>query len=476
MLSSGIAYDVVADGMDHVIEGNIAMRGELSKTSALFGTVMNNFSDQFDRFPSDAEKMEHLADVFAYSTKKYQMTGPLISEAFSYAVSPMKEWGMAVEEGLAIIGLLHNAGIRGSMAGTAMLATHRQLFKAEKELGVEFKRNADGSYEFSNVLEALHEKYGDNIADNDELKRKLQEAFGDEGKKAIIALWGMEDALRGDSKAMKETVGVARDMAQAFEEASGAKLERLSDQWRVFTASLTKESDVVDWAVESLTDLVGALDDMPDWAKELAATGMAVGGVAGSVAGPVMMGAGTLMQYRMAKGIKGLAGAGGLGGAMPVYETNPAAMEAGGIGGKAGAAGAAGAAGKKGVGVNILGIAPWVTLGVYAMTAKPGEGILMGEEEKAALAAGKEARERHTTAEGKVDWEAIIAESPGGGKIPKRFSWFEDPNVLGPPKEVSKTENFNININTINTQATDGAELAGELKKQARRTGKRKSP
>jgi hypothetical protein len=43
-------------------------------------------------------------------------------------------------------------------------------------------------------------------------------------------------------------------------------------------------------------------------------------------------------------------------------------------------------------------------------------------------------------------------------------------------EEVSKTENFNININTINTQATDGAELAGELKKQARRTGKKKSP
>jgi hypothetical protein len=330
---------------------------------------MNNFSDQFDRFPSDAEKLEHLADVFAYATKKYQMTGPLIAQAFSYMAPTMKEWGIEVEGGVAVLGELHNAGIRGSMAGTAFNATMRQALNVQDELGIKIERSADGTYDFAGMMEQLTEKYGDNIVGNIELQKKLQKTFGDEGKKVIVALWNIDEAIRSNTEGMKKNKGMAHDMAKAYEEISGAKLEKLGDSWRVFTASLMKDSDVVDWAVESLTDLVGALDDMPDWAKELAATGMAVGGVAGSVAGPVMMGVGTLMQYRMAKGIKGLAGAGGLGGAMPVYETNPAAM------GGAGAAGAAGAAGKAGVVGTVARYA-----GPAALGASAGAGILKMED------------------------------------------------------------------------------------------------
>ncbi|HUU57429.1 MAG TPA: phage tail tape measure protein [bacterium] len=473
--SAGLTEEQMWAGAPHAIEAALATEGEYRETAKTMGMITNNFRKDLAALDTEAERFGHIGDIMGIATREFAITGPSIAQGFAYATGPAKEWGMSLEETTATLGALNTAGLEGGMAGTALMATHRNLLKAEKDLGIQIKKNADGSYSYVNVLDAIAEKYGENIQENDELKKKLQETFGDEGKKAIVYLLDQRDRIREVTKAMREEKGVAREMMRAVNETDAAKVERLGDSWKVFTSSLMKDSDVVDWAVDSLTDLVGALDDMPDWAKELVAGGMAVGGVAGSIGGPLMTGYGALMQYRMAKGIKGLAGAGGLG-ATRVFETNPAALEAGGIGGKAGAAGAAGAVGKKGIGVRILEIAPWVTLGIYAMTAKPGEGILMSKEEKGALAKGKEAREKYTTKEGKTDWERIIAESPSGGKVPKRYSWFKDPSALGTPKEVSKTENVTVNINTVNTKAADGATLANELKAQARRTGKKKSP
>jgi TP901 family phage tail tape measure protein len=479
LLSSGIAYDTVADGMDHVIEGNIAMRGELSETSKLFGTVINNFSDQLDQFETDGDKIEHVADIFAYATKKYMMTGPAIAESMSYAAPTMKEWNMEVEEGVAVLGALHNAGIEGGRAGTAFSATMRQMLKVEDELGITIKRNADGTYDFAETMEELREKYGDNIAGNTELQKKLQETFGDEGKRAVVALWTLSDAISSDTEAMKKNKGMAHDMARGYEEISGAKLERLSDQWRTFTASLMDDSDSVDWAVGSLTDLVQTLDALPDWAKELAATGMAVGGVAGSIAGPLMTAYGGIMQWRLAKGIKGL-GAGGLGGPMPVYETNPAAL-GGGAAGVAGTAAKTGFMGKAG----IFGIAAGLAAGKVAV-----DDFLLSRAQKGLF--GKEyiaGFGERTKMFGKAAWETGKAWDPLAGKwgyseeMGKawRNVWltetFRTEKVREEKaKEVSSSENVTINIDTINTQAKDGAELASELKRQARRAGQRKSP
>ncbi|MGD8719597.1 MAG: phage tail tape measure protein [Candidatus Zixiibacteriota bacterium] len=475
MLSSGIAYDTVADGMDHVIEGNIAMRGELSETSKLFGTVINNFGDQLDQFETDGEKMEHVADIFAYATKKYMMTGPAIAESMSYAAPTMKEWNMEVEEGVAVLGALHNAGIEGGRAGTAFAATMRQMLEVEDKLGITIKRNADGTYDFAGTMEELRKKYGENIAGNTELQKKLQETFGDEGKRAIVALWTMGDAIDANTEAMKKNKGMAHDMAQAYERTSGAKLEKLAKSWNFFTASLMDDSASVDWAVKSLTELVAALDGMPDWAKDLVAGGMAVGGVAGSVAGPLMTGYGALMQYKMAKGI-------GAAGATRVFETNPAAMEGGGV-----ATGAAGTAAKSGFlgKAGLFGLATGLMAGKVAVDdfiLKKAQKGLFGKEYVAGFG-------ERTKMFGKAAWETGKAWNPLAGSWgvseESRKAWrdvyltetFRTEQVREEKaKEVSKTENLTININNVNTQAKDGAALASELKKQARRTGKRKSP
>lgn len=475
MLSSGMAYDMVADGMDHVIEGNIAMRGELRETSALFGTVMNNFSDQFDRFPSDAEKLEHLADIFAYATKKYQMTGPLISQAFSYMAPTMKEWGMSVEEGVAVLGELHNAGIRGGMAGTAFNATMRQMLNVQDELGIKIKRSADGTYDFAGTMEQLREEYGDNIVGNIELQKQLQKTFGDEGKKVIVALWTQDKAIRSNTDAMKKNKGAAHDMAKAYEEISGARLEELSDSWRVFTASLMKDSGAVDWAVESLTDLVQTLEAMPDWAKELAAVGMAAGGVAGSVAGPAMMAFGGVMQWKLAKGIKGL----GAAGATRVFETNPAAMESGGGGGLV-----------KGVGKKAGWLAP--VAGVAGPIAAAAASALVGgfAGYKIAQPLTERIAGRKLTTRGFEETPEKKAEGPIGDILRTHFKlqglMLEPLGVgkLARKIPVSGTEKAgDVNISggiTVNTQAKDAdsiaAEIAAAIKRQVKRTGARQSP
>jgi len=461
MASIGIDVDTFEESADTILWANTAMRGNAEDTAKAVGMAYSNFGKNLPG-KTEGDKIKYVADMFARITQISPETGPALALGMRYAIAPMKTWAMSLEEGVATLGLLSKQGLEAEMAGTALMATHRQLLEAEDKLNLQFKKNADGTYAFANVIEALHKKYGDNIADNKKAKAAIADAFGDEGSRAIMALWGMEDALRATTKEMKNSKGSAEDMAKALEGTSGAKLERLSDSWTIFKGSLMKDNKVVDHAVDQLTKLMDALNELPDWARTLVGTGMAVGGVAGSVAGPAMTGYSMLMQYRLAKGIKGLAGTGGLG-AAPVYETNPAAMGGGGV---------AGAAAKKGGVLGKVGrYAGWAGVGGLAAyaTGKATGGLPMG--------GGKTYHEELTKMLGGHETLAYLL----GGTTPGMAMAAGKGVYESGKKVVERAGDVNISggIN-ITTQAKDAnsiaAEIAAAIKRQVKRTGARQSP
>ena len=125
-----------------------------------------------------AEDLTRVADVIALTTARTNVNLGEIGESFSYAASTVAPLNSTLEETAAVIGLLGNAGVKGSRAGTfyrqsltalargsvaaedALGGTARVLSKQTKtlnRLGVEIKDGEGNLRNFVDILEELKE-------------------------------------------------------------------------------------------------------------------------------------------------------------------------------------------------------------------------------------------------------------------------------------------------------------------------------
>ena len=81
-----------------------------------------------------AEELERAADVLATTTAKSNTNLTDLATAMSYAAPSARAMGMEIEETSALLGSMANAGIKGSMAGTALRRTFSALAKGSKTL------------------------------------------------------------------------------------------------------------------------------------------------------------------------------------------------------------------------------------------------------------------------------------------------------------------------------------------------------
>lgn len=90
-------------------------------------------SDDLTAFGLKAEDAAHMADVFAYTITNSNTTVELMGETMKYAAPVAKAFGTTMEETAALIGLMANAGIKGSQAGTSLRAGFLRLAGPPKQ-------------------------------------------------------------------------------------------------------------------------------------------------------------------------------------------------------------------------------------------------------------------------------------------------------------------------------------------------------
>jgi len=115
-------------------------------------------------FGYEAKDSTRITDIFMEGVRNAQITTAELSESFKYVAPVAKQLGMSLEETTAVIGMLGDAGIRGSMAGTSLrrallnlAAPTAQQKEMLDKLGV---RVTDASGKFvgmASVLDQLNE-------------------------------------------------------------------------------------------------------------------------------------------------------------------------------------------------------------------------------------------------------------------------------------------------------------------------------
>jgi len=137
-------------------------------------------SATINQFGLGADEATRVADVLAATANSSFNTLEQLGEALSYAGPAAADANMSLEETAAILGTLGNAGIHGSMAGSALrrllTMSGAQAEKFKEIFGVSFKDAEGNTRPLIDALSEVHEATKD--LGTAERAKKFDEAFG----------------------------------------------------------------------------------------------------------------------------------------------------------------------------------------------------------------------------------------------------------------------------------------------------------
>ena len=267
------AYQMASAGLNDVqaiAATETAMRtaratmGDSADAAALIAVAYNNMGDKTKDAASEIGKF---GDVISKTQQLFQIKNlNQLSEGLKNAVPSALQFGQSFEELNVAIGVLNNAGVTGSVAGTAYAAAMRQMNKASKDLGITLARNSQGGIDFIGTLENINQKSGDFKSMAPEVQEKFKQAFGDEGLRTISLLASKTADMREKLKAVQNSKGTAETSQKTLESSEAAKLEIAANRLQAikinFAERLMKSDAVIKEIIPKMGQLVEKIADM----------------------------------------------------------------------------------------------------------------------------------------------------------------------------------------------------------------------
>lgn len=153
------------------------------------GTVSDIVTDALTALGMKAEEAGHFADVLAQASSKSNTNVSMMGETFKYVAPLAGSLGYSCEDVATAIGLMANAGIKGSQAGTALRSVLTRMAKPTKESAAAMKRL---NIEISNTDGTMKPLY--------DVMLQLRKGFAgldQEAKASYAAMLGGQEAMSG---------------------------------------------------------------------------------------------------------------------------------------------------------------------------------------------------------------------------------------------------------------------------------------
>lgn len=198
---------------------NLAAAGNVD-----LGIACDIVSDAMTGLGMSANETTKFTDIMAATITNSNTSVELMGETLKYVGPVAGTLGIGMGDLSVAIGLMGNAGIKGSQAGTALRAGLTNLVKPTKEMkiamekyGVELVKNADGSVNMMGTMENLRSTLGG--LDQATQAQALATIFG---KEAMSAWASVVNASEGDFNKLSEAIansdGKASDMAKTMQD------------------------------------------------------------------------------------------------------------------------------------------------------------------------------------------------------------------------------------------------------------------
>lgn len=322
---AGFTPDAIRDALPGVL--NMALAGGME-----LGASADISSNILSQFRLDPKEMDRVSDVLTAAFTRTNTDLLNIGEAMKYAGTGLAGLGVDVERTTAMIGVMANVGLRGSIAGTGLQATFSRLAaptgkakSALKELGVEVADAAGKMRPAETVLTDIYKvvkKYGE----TDQLSF-FKDIAGEEAAKSFRAL--VMSAGSGELQtllsSLQNSKGEAGTVAKVKTNNLSGDLKELDSAWEALRISV---AETVDGPLRRLTQgLSHVIGNIKSWVEEnprLAKTLFVACGVAlalTAAVGGLSLAAGLLLGplAKLRLGFALLSGGSGIGGTLSAF-------------------------------------------------------------------------------------------------------------------------------------------------------------
>jgi TP901 family phage tail tape measure protein len=207
LAAAGFTTTETMEAMPGLLDLAAASGEDLASSSDIAASVLRGFG-------MEASEAGHVADVLAENANRTNSSVAETGEAMKYVAPLARAAGLSFEETAAAIGVMANAGIQGSQAGTTLRGAISRLSKptddmqnAMDDLGVSF-------YDANGKMKSLSEQVG--------LLKDAMSGMTDEQKNSyLVTLYGQE-ALSGMLALINEGSDSLSALTEAYEVCDGS--------------------------------------------------------------------------------------------------------------------------------------------------------------------------------------------------------------------------------------------------------------
>lgn len=259
MAMAGWKTEDMLGGIEGVMNLAAASGEDLATTSDIV-------TDALTAFGLSAKDSGHFADILAATSSNANTNVSMMGETFKYCAPIAGALGFSAEDTAEAIGLMANAGIKSSQAGTALRTIMNNLAGDVKISGKAIgdvtiaTTNADGSMrDLSDILADCRSAFG-NLTESE----KAQAAESLVGKNAMSGFLALMNAGEGDieklSSAIDNCDGSAEKMAMIMQDNLAGQLTILKSQLQELAISF---GDILMPAIRSIVSkLQGFVDKL----------------------------------------------------------------------------------------------------------------------------------------------------------------------------------------------------------------------
>lgn len=230
MAMAGWKTEDMLQGIDGIMALAAADGLDLATTSDIV-------TDALTAFGLSADDSGHFADVLAAAASNANTNVSLLGESFKYAAPVAGALGYSAEDTAIALGLMANAGIKGSQGGTALRSSLSRLIKPTDDAAALMEQyglsmtNADGSMKsLGEVMEMLRTKMGG--LSEAEQAQAAATLFGQEAMSGMLAVINASDSdYEKLTSAIYGADGAAQQMADTM-------LDNLSGQLTLLKSAL----------------------------------------------------------------------------------------------------------------------------------------------------------------------------------------------------------------------------------------------
>ena len=269
MAMAGWKTNDMLSGIEGIMNLAAASGEDLASTSDIV-------TDALTAFGLSASDSGHFADILAAASSNANTNVSMMGETFKYAAPVLGSLGYSAEDSAIAIGLMANAGIKSSQAGTALRSAITNLAKptdtvasAMEQYGISLTDSSGKMYSLRELMEQLRQKLG-GLSEAEQ----AQAAASLFGKEAMSGMLAIINGSPADFEKLSNAIDTCSDTVDGYngttEKMAAVMQDNLAGQVTILKSQLEELAiSFSDILMPTIRSIVSRIQELVDKLNQL---------------------------------------------------------------------------------------------------------------------------------------------------------------------------------------------------------------